>query len=452
MAINVIDNSKIYDPSTGKQLIGGAYKNAYSFADQYFPHLKKELVNIWGDQSLLGYLDYSAKEELLNADQSKWSEDNRRRKMHIGVARTANVFTSTAHSLRVGDYIMVSDITGDKKEKGIVTAVADADTFTAKYEAALAWTVATTALRVWAIGSEFKKGTEGRAEALITTPSIYSTSPVIKKDMYEINGGDIPNVSWIESPAGNEYWYFRDEMESMFRFMDSNEMQLLDQDVYDAASDLVITDGLKGSQGLFAAIKDRGNSFQGFIDGKDDMDAIVERLDKVNGQRFNQLYVSTEHSFAIDDTLGGLNQFDTDGYNFGIYGNEETQQMIMNLGFQGFRRGSYEFHKQGWKVLTDATMYNPDNFGASVKNNGIMMPLGQTTIKNEIEGNTPSNVDFLTILYKGKTGYSRKLVTTFHGSQMTPYAESTKDVYGVDWLSESCLRPVGMIRWMIFEG
>ena len=448
MALANITDSRFLDPNHGIKATTGNYKNQYNFADQFFPDLKHELIKIWGNQNITGFLDAFSMEDTLTADTTYWSEDGRLRKVHTGVTRASNVFTYNNHAIRLNDYILVSDKTGAKLEFGLVTAT-DTNTFTAKFEGAAAWTVGAANLLVIAVGSEFQKGTEGKAKALDKKVSIYSTSPTIKKDMYEEAGSNIPNVAWIYDSGSNPYWYIPEEQEAMFRFMDANEAQMILQSAINSNSAL-ITDGYKGTQGLFPAIRERGNNFQGKMGAVTDLDAVVKRFDKVNGQQYNALFVSTDHSLTIDNWLAKISAYDASSANYGIFGNKKDT--VLELGFKGFRRAGYEFYKQTWKFLKDATMFNPDNFAAANQVHGVCVPLGQTAVRNTIEGNPIERIPFLTIMYKGKPGYSRKLVTNFHGSQLVPDATDTRDVYGIDWLSESCLRPAGMIRWMLFEG
>ena len=143
----------------------------------------------------------------------------------------------------------------------------------------------------------------------------------------------------------------------MFRFIDACESQLILQSVYDSSSTLVQTEGLKGTQGLFPAVRERGNNFQGFIASIDDMDDLVKRFDKVNGENNNALFLSTEHSLAIDDLLASLNAYYSSGQNWGAFTNEGVKNKMMDLGFKGFDRGGYSFYKQTWKFLKDPTMY-----------------------------------------------------------------------------------------------
>ena len=130
---------------------------------------------------------------------------------------------------------------------------------------------------------------------------------------------------------------------------------------------------------------------------------------------------------------------------------------MLDFGFDAFKMGGYEFYKTTWKLLKDPTVLNPDNFAAENQIHGIMVPLGRASITTGYNGdlsgqNSTINAPYLTKLYKGKSGYSRELVTTFHGSQNVPDATNTWDVFGIDWLCEWGLRCVGLKKWAIFEG
>jgi hypothetical protein len=440
--------SQYIDPSNGVQATTGNYKNTYDYTDQYLPDAKGEMIRIFYGQSLLGFLEAFAHEEGLSSDQFIWAEEGRRHKLHTGVTRVANVFTLAGHTIREHDWIMVSDVAGGGVEFGLVTAK-DATTFTAVFDGGAAWTIGTTALTVRSFGSMFGKGTAGKAEALTREFSTFRGKPVIMKDQFEVAGSDMPNISWIYSPDGTSpYWYMEDEEEAFKRFLDNCETQLILQNSVDAGSGLA--SDYDGTEGLFPAIRSRGNTVAGKLASITDFENLAKRLDKVNGEQYNGLFISTDHSLTIDRTLAELNQYDPAAANYGLF--ENNKDLIMDLGFKGFRIAEYEFYKQGWKFLKDPTAYNPDNFNAADQVHGIMVPLGTTNLKNTIEGNAQAKVPYLTQMYKEKPGYSRKMETHYHGSAMVPDATDTLDVFGVDWRTERGLRPAGMIKWAIFEG
>jgi len=119
------------------------------------------------------------------------------------------------------------------------------------------------------------------------------------------------------------------------------------------------TTGIAGSEGYFAAVEDRGITTTGtFGDGTGfaDIDEIIFELDKQGAPAEYAMYVDTATSLAIDDMLAsGIATQTTAGLpgQFGAFQN--SADMAINLGFKSFTRGSYTFHKHGWKLLSDPT-------------------------------------------------------------------------------------------------
>lgn len=444
-------NGKFLDPSTGIQATGGNYQSIYDFTNQYYPDTMPEMVNLFNPQSITGFLDTMGYEESMGADLSIWAESGRRHKLHTTVARTTNVFTSVAHSVRVQDKILVFSTAAPGKEIGLVTEVT-ADTFTAAVQDSAAWTVALTGLNVRVMGSEFGKGTLGKEKALTRDFNKYSISPVISKDKFEIDGSDIPNITWVYTTSGEPYWYMEDEKESFMRFLDNIEFQALEDIEIAGTSTLT---GFKGTQGLFSSIRERGNTFAGKMSAISDIDDIINRLDKVNGEMYNGLYISTAHGLAIDNFLSSALGHDAATADYGVYG--MGKQRVLELGFKGFRRSTYEFNYSGWNILKDPTALHPDMFNAADQIHGIMVPMGMTTDAGRVDINSldrmvPEAIQYLTQLYKAKPGYSRKLITSYAGGAMVSDHTSTMDRYEIHWLTERCLRAVGMLKWMLFQG
>jgi predicted transcriptional regulator len=220
MAIDAITNAKLFEPNNGIQATGSNYRSLYDFTNQYLPDAMPDLVNIFNPQSITGFLDSMGYEEELHSDLAIWGEYGRRHKLHTAVTRSANVFTSTAHSVRLGDKILVYATAAAGKEIGIVTA-RTANTFTAAVQNSAAWTVATTALSVRVIGDEHRKGTDGKELAITRDFDRYTVSPVIIKDQFSVDGSDIPNITWLYDNDMNPYWYMEDEVESFKRFLDN---------------------------------------------------------------------------------------------------------------------------------------------------------------------------------------------------------------------------------------
>lgn len=433
------------------QPVTGNYKDLYDFADQYFPSLKSDLINQYGNQTIRGFLDKYSMREGISADRQYYGMEGRRRNVLTGVTRAADVFTKAAHTIRPNEVFIVTDITGKKYDLGICLPDGyDAGTFTAKPYNASDWTVGTSDLRIIASGTEFQKGSPGMTRALTREIQIGSTSLIIGKDMYEINGSDACNITWLKSPDGNAFWFSEEVEEAKQRWLDWMEMQAF-VGIKSVDGSGAKTAGFRGVEGVFDQIRGGGNSFEGLISGTTDVESIIKRLDRVNGEKYNMMYLSTEASLEIDKWMANV------GVNGPTWGYFDNSTEIIKFGFDGFQMGGYEFYKSTWKMLKDPTALNPENFAPENQIHGIMVPLGNTSIKTGYNGDLSGeaytqSAPYITKLFKEMPGYSRELVTHFHGSQMVPDSTDTTDVFGINWLSEWGIRCVGLKKWTIFEG
>ena len=93
------------------------------------------------------------------------------------------------------------------------------------------------------------------------------------------------------------------------------------------------------------------------------------------------LYVNRDVSLAIDDMLAAQNSYGSGGTSYGVFNNSED--MALNLGFSGFRRGSYDFYKTDWKYLNDATLRGQTAFnkvGGEGTVRGVLIPAGVSSV------------------------------------------------------------------------
>jgi hypothetical protein len=65
----------------------------------------------------------------------------------------------------------------------------------------------------------------------------------------------------------------------------------------------------------------------------------------------NMMFVNRATSLAMDDMLASMNSYGAGGTSYGVFDNSED--MALNLGFSGFRRGSYDFYKSDLRYLND---------------------------------------------------------------------------------------------------
>jgi hypothetical protein len=99
------------------------------------------------------------------------------------------------------------------------------------------------------------------------------------------------------------------------------------------------TVGYKGTEGLFAAIEERGNKVNNFSGAQPnslaDFDSILKNLDTQGAIEENMLFVNRGLALEIDDMLGDLSSGADGGTAYGLF--ENSEEMALNLGFSGFR-------------------------------------------------------------------------------------------------------------------
>ena len=64
------------------------------------------------------------------------------------------------------------------------------------------------------------------------------------------------------------------------------------------------------------------------------------------------LFLQRGVSLDFDNMLSLVSSGAQGGTAYGLF--ENSEEMALNLGFSGFRRGSYDFYKTDWKYLNDA--------------------------------------------------------------------------------------------------
>ena len=375
------------DAAPRKQTLSSNYVDFTSsategWAQQYLPDLMEKEAEIYGKRTIAGFLAQVGAEEASTSDRVIWSEQGR---LHLAYTATnedvsANVFTivndvdgnsvGADHGIRVGDMVLVSN--ASLTLRGYVSVrTADAATVTilpyaeAEFDTAgFSDSAGAGAYRILVIGSEFEKGTDGRSAANSPKFKSHSNKHIIMKDYYEVSGSDTTQIGWIEV-AGEEgqsgyLWYLKAEGDTRARFTDYLEMTMLEAETAVAnAGAIGGTDGgalQDGTQGLFQAITTRGHQTTGItgVNAATDLaefDAILAEFDKQGAIEENMMFVNRATSLAMDDMLASMNSYGAGGTSYGVFDNSED--MALNLGFSGFRRGSYDFYKSDFKYLND---------------------------------------------------------------------------------------------------
>ena len=451
-------------PTQTQVVTPGSYISNFDFLSQYLPDTYEQEFERYGNRSISSFLRMVGAEMPCTSDLIKWSEQGRLHLKYqaVSLANEAVVgddavtLLITGHAIRKGQTVMVSDSTA-ASFKAIVTGVTADNITVALYTAAGLPTVAglsagdnaATALQVFVYGSEFKKGSNGMEGAVEATPDIKENSPIIIKDKYTVSGSDMAQIGWIEveGESGTGYlWYLKSEHETRQRFEDYLETAMVEAIPAEAGSGAIAAGGdlgNKGSEGLFYAIENGGNTSAGDITSLDDIDAIVARLDKQGAIEENALFVNRGLSFQIDKVLAAQNNFGASGSSFGLFDNDKD--MALNLGFTGFRRG-YDFYKSDWKYLNDASMRGGLVGGAV---DGVLVPAGSTSVYDQVLGKNAKR-PFLHVRYKASAAEDRKMKSWIVGSAGGA-SNSDLDAMEVHFLSERALCTLGANNFFLFK-
>jgi len=470
-------------PSQTQQLLANAYlafdgAAGGNFAQQYLPELYEQEVERYGNRTLSGFLRMVGAEMPMTSDQVIWSEQNR---LHIAydgcVSNQVNAITIpvptapgvTRNVISPGQTIVILDDAGNEA-KAVVTA---SNTATGVLAVApyLTTTLAalTATVKIFVYGSEFVKGAgtaNAGAGALVQNNALqpqvtinpaftqFSNSPVIIRNVYTINGSDMAQIGWVEVATEDGttgyLWYLKAESETRLRFEDYLEMVCVEGELATAAlgAGSAVNAGFKGTQGLFSAISTRGNVEVGFDagGGLDDFDEILKNLDTQGAIEENMLFLQRGVSLDFDNMLSLVSAGAAGGTAYGLF--ENSEEMALNLGFSGFRRGSYDFYKTDWKYLNDASTRGAIAGVSSIE--GVLIPAGTSTVYDQILG-TNIRRPFLHVRYRASQTEDRRMkswLTGSAGGAMT----SNLDAMEVNFLSERCLVVQAANNFVLFQG
>ena len=449
-----------------------------TFAQQYLPEIYEQEVERYGNRTLSGFLRMVGAEMPMTSDQVIWSEQNR---LHISYEACTNDQTNTitipvdltpadpkdyvANVVSPGATIVAIDALGAEL-KAVVTGsnLTTGALTVAPYNATTTAALATTGVKVFVFGSEYGKGSvtpnstvnAGAADGYVSVdPSFtqFSNSPIIIRNKYVVNGSDMAQIGWVEvateDGTSGYLWYLKAESETRLRFEDYLEMSVVEGEKAGVAgAGSAAAAGYKGTQGLFAAIEDRGNVNVGFTAaaGLDTFDDILKNLDTQGAIEENMLFLQRQTSLDFDDMLAAISGGAQGGTAYGLF--ENSEEMALNLGFSGFRRGSYDFYKTDLKYLNDASTRGGMTGPSSIE--GVLVPAGTSTVYDQVLG-TNIRRPFLHVRYRASQANDRRMKQWVTGSAGGA-ATSDLDAMEVNFLSERCLCVQGANNFVLFKG
>jgi len=480
-------------PSAIKMTLSSNYLDftgaADGWAKQYLPEVMEKEAEVFGNRTVSGFLNQVGAEEAMASDQVIWSEQGR---LHLSyIADITNLTAGTpaggtitikdhidtgadyaalSHGIRVGDTLLIATTAGTTK--AYVHTVASEVISVAPYGSASLSTeghsVGTNNAKVFVYGSEFGKGSGARSSGNVPSHKTYTNKPIILRDYYEVSGSDASQIGWVEvSGEGGEsgyLWYVKAENETRTRFADYIEMAMIEGELGGDSTDLtdsgvtLVTTGTAatgsdtGTQGLFAAIVARGNQTSGItgVNAATDLaefDAILAEFDNQGAIEENMMFVNRATALAIDDMLASMNSYGAGGTSYGVFNNSED--MALNLGFSGFRRGSYDFYKSDWKYLNDkATRGSINDMDTANAIRGVIAPAGVSSVYDQMLGKNMKR-PFLHVRYRANQADNRRFKTWVTGS--VGAATSGNDAMEVHYLSERCLITQGANNFMLLS-
>jgi len=502
MAITNGDNLNSV-PSSQKQVLSTNYldlSTSAGWGQQYVPDLMEKEADVFGSRTISGFLAQIGAEEAMTADQVIWSEQSR---LHLSYKGTVDVNGDLSGGDNKGLFTVVSDIDGNTDgtngfavanhgvrvndvvllaynntiNRAIVSEVNSGTDGKVELRAygtdTLAGSDATgTAATLLVIGSEFAKGvgygvvgtTTGTRSSNEPTFKTFTNKPIIIKDYYSVSGSDASRIGWVEVSTeggqGGYLWYLKAESETRLRFADYLEMMMLESIKGVPGTDNVdnylnvpgSNTGATGTQGLFDAIEDRGNITTGVtgVNAATDLaefDAILAEFDNQGAIEENMMFVNRATSLAMDDMLASMNSYGAGGTSYGVFNNSED--MALNLGFSGFRRGSYDFYKSDFRYLNDKATRGGINSAAGTEAiRGVIVPAGTSSV---YDGTVGSNIKrpFLHVRYRSSATDDRRMKTWVTGS--VGAATSALDVMELHMLSERCLITQGANNFMLMK-
>ena len=435
------------------------------WSQQYLPELYEQEVERYGNRSVSSFLRMVGAEMPMASDQVVWSEQGR---LHLSYGTASDntaivqdadlgvIRIAAGHAIRLGQLVVISD--GTTTTKGYVSGVNvnGTDITVLPYDAANLDTNYNdaTQIKLFVFGSEFKKGDVGmQGDTLSPTFTTFTNKPVIIKDKFEISGSDASQIGWVEvsGEAGESgyLWYIKAEGETRTRFEDYLEMTLVEAEK-GAASNTVDTalgsTADVGTEGLFAAIESRGHTATMFdgdaaASGQDIKD-LITKLDAQGAIEENMFFLNRERNLAIDDYLAAQNSYGASGTSYGVF--ENSEDMALNLGFSGFRRGSYDFYKSDWKYLNDG---QTRGFIDDIK--GVMIPAGTSSVYDQALGKNIRR-PFLHVRYRASEADDRRMKSWITGS-VGGASTSSLDAMEVHYLSERCLVVQAANNFVLFN-
>lgn len=423
-----------------KKPLATAYVSSFDITKEFMPEYHDRLANIYGNQSVVGFMEQQQQESGFAADSFTILEEGKLYNSYQTVTNSggnSDTFAAmTAHNIRVGELIRVTGV-GKLSQVGIVTSV-NADDITAKSYNAAAWDVHATLSTLFVFGSEFQKAsTAGMTEQLKEDFKGYLYTPTIQRDSNSVSGSELADIGWINTPQGL-VWFWYGEERARMRFTDRTDLVGMLAIPAAGGSGAIGVTGIHGTQGMFDAIESRGITSSTALDTKSEFRDLIKLYDAEGKIKDNLLYVDRDSSNGIDDFLGQESSYWDGGFNWGQFQNGVDKEKALAMGFNGFALGSYSFAKSDLRLFNDTGLLGSEL--GDDKITSLVIPQGKNTVYDETGAVAAEH--YLELKYRVAGAENRKYKTWAHGGA-GGQATNAADTMTIERLTERLIALTG---------
>lgn len=411
------------------------------------PDISNALVRTYGNQDITGFLRATGSFVGSSAQKKEWFEETRLHNKVIGTAGnlvligstttlTLAITATTDATIRIYDVVRVQDAAG-LQSIGRVMSITDFTSVTiAPYTSWLGPIANAEALIVTVVGNDYAAGSDQPAQWIESSVKHRESPFMIMKDKYKITGSQMTNIAWVQVPAGKQnaggwVWFLKGENDQRSRFENYCEMTMVQAEV--ATNATVTGAGVTGTEGLFAAIDDRGITGDGPITLLVDVQTLTQELENERGASEYTQWCKIDQTQLLDDMLA-VATGSLANTSYGLFDNDKD--MALNLGFSGYRVSGYDFYYKKWKLANDPELLGAHDF------NCVMIP--SDTIMDARSG---EHIPSFSVAYKEAEGYSREIEVFLLGSANIPVATNGNDSREINYRTERALCVAGANRY-----
>jgi hypothetical protein len=416
--------SSLVSPS-GQLATAANYIDPYTYAMQYTPDLLGKIHLQKGKGKLLPFCAITGSLKPFASDEVRWAELGELHQAFTGVSRSTDAFTTaSAHNLRVGEEVLISD--GTIENQAVVSAIGSTVVFTALNKKNAAWAVGTTALTVIKTGNVWGKGEGNFTQGREDNPVFKSNYPQIIKDFYSENESDMAHHVWVEAPQypGGEGWYNTELARTEDAYDNYVELTHLLHERAETGSASVTAGYQKGMKGVVQQIEEGGNIGTETITTAAELSGIAFRIKQQGGATAYNWWQDHTQLAAFRVLMAGLNAHYSTGANYGMFNN--SADMALKLGFKSVYIDGITFHTSELRTLDEPQLLGAGGLvNTSIRS--LMIPGGEM---NVLEDGNQYSKPYLCIRYRQMGGINRYRKTKFFGGLYgTPHKTDTMEMH-----------------------